>query len=435
MIDLYTWTTPNGRKISIALEEMGLPYTVHAVDISKDEQFKPEFLKISPNNRIPAIVDRDNGLSLMESGAILTYLGDKTGKLLPKSGDKRWKTIEWLNWQMGGLGPMLGQVHHYTKYNPGKAPYAEERYLKEGAPALRRDEQAARRPRISRRRLFDRRHRLLAVGVALRVADRRSEAVSERAALVSRHRQQARDAEGLQGAEGRRRRADPEISAAALRPLLLIHDCAGPASGMTQDIFMHRCSKIHYGWIVVGITCLVLLTSAGIRSTPGILMVPLENEFHWSRATIALAVSINLILYGCIGPFAAAVMERFGIRRSVLCALALVGVGVASTSLMRYSVAAHPDVGLPGRHRAPAFSPPCCRRPSPRAGSRRGAASWSASCRGGASTGQLLFLPVMANVTAAYGWRATVLCIAARRLRRAAARRAAACATGRRTSA
>ena len=108
-------------------------------------------------------------------------------------------------------------------------------------------------------------------------------------------------------------------------------------------------NKIHYGWIVVGITCLVLLTSAGIRSTPGILMVPLEEEFHWSRATIALAVSINLILYGCIGPFAAAVMERFGIRRSVLCALALVGVGVASTSLMQLPVAAHPDVGLPGR--------------------------------------------------------------------------------------
>ena len=131
MIDLYTWTTPNGRKISIALEEMGLPYTVHAVDIGKDEQFKPEFLKISPNNRIPAIVDRDNGLSLMESGAILHYLGDKTGKLLPKSGEKRWRTLEWLNWQMGGVGPMLGQVHHFVKYNPGKAPYAEERYLKE----------------------------------------------------------------------------------------------------------------------------------------------------------------------------------------------------------------------------------------------------------------------------------------------------------------
>src|SRR3954464_10376737 len=93
--------------------------------------------------------------------------------------------------------------------------------------------------------------------------------------------------------------------------------------------------KIHYAWIVVGITCVVLLTSAGIRSTPGILMVPLEEEFHWSRATIGFAVSINLLLYGCIGPFAAAVMERFGIRRSVLIALTLVGLGVASTSLMR----------------------------------------------------------------------------------------------------
>jgi GST-like protein len=131
VIDLYTWTTPNGRKASIALEEFGLPYTVHAVDISKDEQFKPDFLKISPNNRIPAIVDRDNGLSLMESGAILIYLADKTGKLLPKSGDARYHTIEWLMWQMGGPGPMLGQVHHFVKYNPGKAPYAEERYLKE----------------------------------------------------------------------------------------------------------------------------------------------------------------------------------------------------------------------------------------------------------------------------------------------------------------
>jgi GST-like protein len=131
VIDLYTWTTPNGRKASIALEEMGLPYTVHAVDIGKDEQFKPEFLKISPNNRIPAIVDRDNGLSLMESGAILQYLADKSGKLLPKSGEKRWKVLEWLNWQMGGPGPMLGQVHHFVKYNPGKSQYAEERYLKE----------------------------------------------------------------------------------------------------------------------------------------------------------------------------------------------------------------------------------------------------------------------------------------------------------------
>ena len=131
MIDLYTWSTPNGRKVSITLEEMGLPYTVHAVDISKDEQFKPDFLKISPNNRIPAIVDRDNGLSLFESGAILMYLADKTGKLWSKEPKARWETTQWLMWQMGGVGPMLGQVHHFVKYNKGKAPYAEERYLKE----------------------------------------------------------------------------------------------------------------------------------------------------------------------------------------------------------------------------------------------------------------------------------------------------------------
>ena len=131
MIDLYTWTTPNGRKASIMLEEVGLPYTTHAVDISKDEQFKPEFLKISPNNRIPAIVDRDNNYHLMESGAILIYLAGKCGKLLPKSGEQYWRTIEWLMWQMGGPGPMFGQVHHFVKYNKGKAPYAEERYLKE----------------------------------------------------------------------------------------------------------------------------------------------------------------------------------------------------------------------------------------------------------------------------------------------------------------
>jgi GST-like protein len=132
MIDLYTWTTPNGRKVSIALEEMALPYTVHAVDIGKDEQFKPEFLAIAPNNRIPAIVDRDNDFALMESGAILQYLAEKTGKLMAKDFQQRWRVLEWLNWQMGGIGPFLGQVHHFTKYNPGKAPYAEERYLKEG---------------------------------------------------------------------------------------------------------------------------------------------------------------------------------------------------------------------------------------------------------------------------------------------------------------
>jgi GSH-dependent disulfide-bond oxidoreductase len=131
LIDLYTWTTPNCRKASIMFEEIGLPYTVHPIDISKGEQFAPEFLKTSPNNRLPAIVDRDHGMSLMESGAILMYLADKSGKLLPKSGEPRYRVIEWLMWQMGGPGPMLGQVHHFVKYNPGKAPYAEERYLKE----------------------------------------------------------------------------------------------------------------------------------------------------------------------------------------------------------------------------------------------------------------------------------------------------------------
>jgi GSH-dependent disulfide-bond oxidoreductase len=131
MIDLYTWSTPNGRKVSIALEEMGLAYKAITVDIGKDEQFKPDFLVISPNNRIPAIVDHDNGLAMFESGAILMYLADKTGKFWPKDAKSRWQTTQWLMWQMGGVGPMLGQVHHFVKYNAGKAPYAEERYLKE----------------------------------------------------------------------------------------------------------------------------------------------------------------------------------------------------------------------------------------------------------------------------------------------------------------
>lgn len=131
MIDLYTWSTPNGRKASILLEELGLPYAVHPVDIGKDEQFKPEFLAISPNNKIPAIVDRDNSVSLMESGAIMIYLADKTGEFLPASGEARYRVVEWLMWQMGGIGPILGQAHHFLKFNKGKAPYAEERFRSE----------------------------------------------------------------------------------------------------------------------------------------------------------------------------------------------------------------------------------------------------------------------------------------------------------------
>ncbi len=130
MIDLYTWITPNGRKVSIALEEMGLPYEAHAIELGKGAQRDPAFVKISPNAKIPAIVDRDTGISLMESGAILLYLAQKSGKLMP-GGEKYWEAMEWLMWQMGGLGPMLGQVHHFVKYNKGLSEYGEERYTTE----------------------------------------------------------------------------------------------------------------------------------------------------------------------------------------------------------------------------------------------------------------------------------------------------------------
>ncbi|MER2536178.1 MAG: glutathione S-transferase N-terminal domain-containing protein [Rhizobiaceae bacterium] len=134
MIDLYTWTTPNGRKVSILLEELGLDYAAHAVDITKDEQFRPEFLAISPNNKIPAIVDHDNGLSLFESGAIMIYLADKAGRLLPTEQEARAATLQWLMWQMGGFGPILGQLHFFRKYNKGLSDVSENRF---GAEAER----------------------------------------------------------------------------------------------------------------------------------------------------------------------------------------------------------------------------------------------------------------------------------------------------------
>lgn len=138
MIDLYYWTTPNGHKITIFLEEADLPYTIHPINISKGDQFDPEFLKISPNNRIPAIVDADpemgsGPISVFESGAILQYLAEKTGKFMPAKGPARVDVLQWLNWQMGGLGPMLGQNHHFAIYAPEKIPYAIERYVKETA--------------------------------------------------------------------------------------------------------------------------------------------------------------------------------------------------------------------------------------------------------------------------------------------------------------
>ena len=136
MIELHTWNTPNGRKISVALEEMELPYRVHTVDISKDEQFDPAFLAISPNNKIPAIIDPEGPdgkpISVFESGAILIYLAEKTGRFMPRDKRERVAVLEWLMWQMGGFGPMPGQVHHFLQVkNPADQRYGLARYSKE----------------------------------------------------------------------------------------------------------------------------------------------------------------------------------------------------------------------------------------------------------------------------------------------------------------
>jgi GST-like protein len=135
MIDLYTWSTPNGRKISIMLEETGLPYRVHPVNIGQGEQFRPDFVAINPNSKIPAIVDSDGPggrpYAMMESGAILVYLAGKTGRLLPESERGRYDVLQWLMFQMGGVGPMFGQVHHFVRFAKNKVPYAIERYTSE----------------------------------------------------------------------------------------------------------------------------------------------------------------------------------------------------------------------------------------------------------------------------------------------------------------
>ena len=134
-IDLYTWGTPNGRKASIALEELGLDYAVHPINITKDEQFAPDFLQISPNNKIPAIVDPDGPdgepISVFETGAILLYLAEKTGRLMPEEPRQRHTAMQWLMWQMGGFGPMLGQAHHFRRFAPEQIPYAVNRYTNE----------------------------------------------------------------------------------------------------------------------------------------------------------------------------------------------------------------------------------------------------------------------------------------------------------------
>jgi GSH-dependent disulfide-bond oxidoreductase len=136
MIELYYWTTPNGHKITMFLEEAELPYTIIPVNIGAGDQFKPEFLKISPNNRIPAIIDKEPAdgsepISVFESGAILLYLAEKTGKLIPSNTRERVEVLQWLFWQMGGLGPMAGQNHHFSQYAPEKISYAINRYVNE----------------------------------------------------------------------------------------------------------------------------------------------------------------------------------------------------------------------------------------------------------------------------------------------------------------
>ena len=173
MIDLYYWTTPNGHKITMFLEEAGVPYVLHGINIGKGEQFAPAFLQIAPNNRIPAIVDNapiDGGapISVFESGAILLYLADKTGKLIPQDLRARMMCLEWLFWQMGGLGPMAGQNHHFKTYAKEKIPYAIDRYVQRDEPPLRRARQASRRPRLHRRHLFDRRYGELSLDRAAR---------------------------------------------------------------------------------------------------------------------------------------------------------------------------------------------------------------------------------------------------------------------------
>ena len=131
MIDLYTFTTPNGRKASIMLEEVELPYNVHKIDITKNDQFSPEYIAINPNSKIPAIFDRDTDITVFESGAILMYLAEKTGKFLPPDQKKRYLVIEWLMLQMGSVGPMFGQLNHFKKFAPEKIEYAIARYEKE----------------------------------------------------------------------------------------------------------------------------------------------------------------------------------------------------------------------------------------------------------------------------------------------------------------
>ena len=181
MIQLYTWGTPNGKKVSIMLEEVGLPYEVHPINLQKGDQFTPEYLAVNPNNKIPSIIDRDGPggqpMKLFESGAILMYLAEKTGKLWPQELRKRYEVMQWLMFQMGGVGPMFGQANFFFRLSE-KVPYAIERYHKEALAALQSFGPAARKDGIPRRRVYDRRYCHVPVGLAARNASSEVRGVS-----------------------------------------------------------------------------------------------------------------------------------------------------------------------------------------------------------------------------------------------------------------
>ena len=207
MIDLYYWPTPNGHKITIFLEETGLPYSFKPVNIGRGEQFKPDFLKIAPNNRMPAIVDHapaDGGapVSVFESGAILVYLAEKTGRFLPTAIRPRVETLQWLFWQMGGLGPMAGQTHHFVHYAPEKIDYAMKRYVGETSRLYAVLDKRLGGSRVRGRRLFHRRYGELPVGGAVRAPEPEARGVSQPEALVRSDSRPARSRARLREGQG-----------------------------------------------------------------------------------------------------------------------------------------------------------------------------------------------------------------------------------------
>ena len=201
MIDLYTWPTPNGHKVHIMLEECELPYTVHAIDIGAGDQFKPDFLKISPNNKMPAMIDPDGPdgkpISMFESGAILMYLAEKCEKFLPTAPREKYQVIQWLMFQMGGLGPMLGQAHHFLQYAPEPIEYAQNRYRNEANRLYSvLDRRLAESEYLAGDDLHYRRHRGLALDPISRAPACRTHRLSQLRQMVRPDRRAPRRPEG-----------------------------------------------------------------------------------------------------------------------------------------------------------------------------------------------------------------------------------------------